>query len=264
MSSRVVYTCMFGYSEKFNDYQLDYKTNTDFIIFTDDLDLKSTFWDVRYVNRSLLDPARESKKYKALPHIYLPQYTESVYVDNTVNITSNVDDLFYYLVSDECGCPIFMFDHPWRDCVYEEAQKVINAGYEDPSIVNTQMSLYRSLGYPDHNGLNAATMIIRRHNSSNLNLMMQEWHGQVLRYSKRDQLSFNVVAWLYGLTPGRLPGSLTENDLMKWPFPAGAPRVPRDFDDERYLKLHPDVQRAGLPPRKHYLIYGHREQRRYK
>lgn len=255
---------MFGYSEVFCDYKITCRKETDFICFTDDPDLTSDFWDVRFVGKSLLDPARFAKLYKALPNIYLSGYSRSVYLDNTVRLTCDADDLFEILPAGSDDCPIFMFNHPWRDCVYAEAEAVIKAGYDDPAVIAAQMAAYRSLGYPERNGLNAGTMLIRRHDSPLLNLVMREWHGQVLRYSKRDQLSFNVAAWLHGLKPGRLPGALTENSLMKWPSPPNAIRVPRDFDDVRYLALHPDVARAGVPPRKHYLLHGHHEKRRYK
>jgi len=40
--------------------------------------------------------------------------------------------------------------------------------------------------------------------------------------------------------------------------------LPADFDPQEYLRLHPDVARAGMDPAKHYLIHGILEGRRYK
>lgn len=239
-------------------------TGVDFVCFTDDPGLKSEFWDIRYVGRSLIDPARHSKRYKALHYVYLPDYDESIYIDNRVTLTASIGDIFDLLKSKEYRSPILSFVHPWRDCVYAEAQAVLKAGYDLPAVVGAQMAEYRALGYPEKNGLNALPMIVRRHDAVLLNSVMQEWHGQVLRHSKRDQLSFNVVAWFHGLGLGHLPGSLIDNALMKWPTPNKGVRVPRDFDDARYAQLHPDVALSGMPPRKHYLLYGHKEGRRYK
>jgi hypothetical protein len=42
---------------------------------------------------------------------------------------------------------------------------------------------------------------------------------------------------------------------------AQAPRLPADFDAERYLAANPDVAAAGMDPRRHYLEFGYREGR---
>lgn len=39
--------------------------------------------------------------------------------------------------------------------------------------------------------------------------------------------------------------------------------LPYDFDDQIYLELNPDVANAGVDPRKHYLMHGKREGRKY-
>jgi hypothetical protein len=36
------------------------------------------------------------------------------------------------------------------------------------------------------------------------------------------------------------------------------------FEDERYLSLHADVRAAEINPRRHFLVYGIAEGRRYK
>lgn len=53
---RVVYTCMFGYSERFNDFVYEGAENIDFICFTDDPKLISAFWKFKVVPSGLLDP----------------------------------------------------------------------------------------------------------------------------------------------------------------------------------------------------------------
>lgn len=40
--------------------------------------------------------------------------------------------------------------------------------------------------------------------------------------------------------------------------------VPKDFDPQRYLDLHPDLRRVGVSPCHHYMNYGRLEGRRYK
>lgn len=82
---RVVYTCLFGHSELFNDFAYE-RDGLDFVCFTDDPELRSDFWKIELLSRGILDPARAAKKIKALPHIYLAAYDWSLYVDNTVHL----------------------------------------------------------------------------------------------------------------------------------------------------------------------------------
>jgi len=41
-------------------------------------------------------------------------------------------------------------------------------------------------------------------------------------------------------------------------------RLPRDFDDALYLELNPDLANAGIDLRKHFLLSGQLEKRRYR
>jgi hypothetical protein len=80
------------------------------------------------------------------------------------------------------------------------------------------------------------------------------WFSHVLRYSKRDQLSFNFTAWMTGLAFRALDLNSMANDIFSWPH--SLDRVPYHFNDQTYLWLNPDVARAKVDPRKHYLSHG--------
>src|ERR1700712_69980 len=112
-SRAVVYTCLFGYSEHFNDFH--YQTDgIDFICFTDNPDLTSSFWKMQIVDCGLLDPARRSKQIKALPHRFLRQYDRSLYIDNTVFLKVSPKEIFErYLIP--AASPLVGFRHPWRN-----------------------------------------------------------------------------------------------------------------------------------------------------
>jgi hypothetical protein len=45
---------------------------------------------------------------------------------------------------------------------------------------------------------------------------------------------------------------------------SSAAALPRDFDDARYLELNPDLANADIDLRKHYLLSGQKEKRRYR
>jgi hypothetical protein len=165
---------MFGHSEHFNDFH--YKSaGVDFICFTDDPNLSSAFWQIRLIPRGDLDPARRSKELKALPHKFLPDYDWSLYIDNTVLLLMSPEDIFERYLAP-APSPMACFRHPWRDCIYDEAEAVIAAEYDDPARVGRQMDLYRSMGYPTHRGLTKTTFILRRQRDAALQQVMERWH----------------------------------------------------------------------------------------
>ena len=73
-SRRVVYTCLFGYSEPFAGEHYERDNQTDFICFTDDKTLRSDMWAFRYVDPSLLGPVRTAKMVKILAHRSVAEY----------------------------------------------------------------------------------------------------------------------------------------------------------------------------------------------
>jgi hypothetical protein len=123
------------------------------------------------------------------------------------------------------------------------------------------MRFYRHLGYPAKNGLAKLAFILRRHLDPALPPVLERWHQQVLRHSVRDQLSFNPAVWFDRFEVGYLDLRFDDYQLLEWPIIKDGVRVPRDFDDARYLELNPDVT---FDPRRHYLVHGAAEGRRYK
>ncbi len=255
----VVYTCMFGHSEHFEDR--DYgDRSVDYVCFTDDPELAPKHWRTIVTRHPAMDPARLSKRHKHLPHIYLQDYERSIYVDNTIKMKAEPSAIFRRFPHDS----LVMFKHPKRDCVYEEAVAVTRAELDDREIVERQMQAYRRAGYPEKNGLNAAGFMVRTHADASVARAMVEWHSQLLLHSKRDQLGWNFAAWVTGINLTTVDEHLQSNSLFDWPALTNPIRVPRDFDNDRYLALNEDVRRSGMDPRKHYLHFGHTEGRRYR
>lgn len=256
---RVVYTALFGYSEFFNDFTYR-RDDIDFICFTDDPELKSDFWTVKVLPAEFLDPARMAKQVKALPHRFLPDHDWSLYIDNTVRLKAAPSKLFEEFLG-RAPSPHVCFHHPERDCVYDEAAEVAALGYDDPRRVSAQIALYRRMGYPPNNGLAKGTFMLRRHRDPTLIAVMERWYQQILLFSLRDQLSLNPAAWLSGFSLSYLDRRFDRFELLEWPLLKNNVRLPRDFDDARYLALNPDVPSHA---RHHYLLHGAKEGRRYR
>lgn len=259
---KVVYTCLFGYSEPFLDQIIEDDGDTDFVCFTDDPSLRSDFWKIVLMPPSLLDPHRRSKGFKHRPHLFFPKHEMSLYIDNTVRLLKSPSNLFDILEENEEN--IILFAHPYRNCIYDEAEIVKSVGYDGLDVIDAQVNYYKSINVPPQNGLHATTFILRRHNNPDVMHAMDEWHYQLLRHSKRDQISFDAIRYIHSMKVRVFDGELTNNTYMVWPTVPGGKRLPRDFDDSEYLELHPDVAQAGLNPRKHYLDYGIDEGRPYR
>ncbi len=259
---RVVYTCLFGHSELFNDFKYE-RDGIDFVCFTDDPELRSDFWKIELLPRKVLDPARAAKKIKALPHIYLAQYDWSLYIDNTVRLKAAPNRVFEeYLAPAQS--PLVCFRHHERDCVYDEAKIVLSLGFDTPERVNTQMALYRYLGYPAKNGLAKSTLLLRRHHDPALQRVMNFWQEQIFCHSRRDQLSMLPACWFENFEPEYLPVRFEAYELLDWPVIKDNLRVPRDFDEALYLELNPDLAGINMDLRKHYLLWGQNENRKYR
>lgn len=258
---RVVYTVLFGDNEALIEQTCANRTGIEFICFTDSDRLSSERWRIERVATLGIDSARESRRPKLMPHLFLGAYGESLYIDNRIILKTDPADIFDRFLAR--GAPDFAVPpHPWRKCAYDEAEAVVAGGIDDERRVREQMTTYRRAGFPAKAGLNASGFLLRRHNAPAIRDFGERWFAHVLRYSKRDQLSFNFLAWREGFTFGTVDLRVDDNSLFTWTH--DRPRVPYGFDPDEYLWLNPDVARAGVDPRRHMLEHGLSEKRRFR
>ena len=257
----VVYTVLTGDVHVLIDPFPPGSSGYDRICFTQDGALRSDSWEVRVFDSRDLEPERECRRPKLAPHRFLPEYEWSLYVDNRLRFRSDPREIFEaYGSESEFVC----FRHPDRDCAYEEAEVVIERGYEKEWRVREQMDHYRRHGFPQHAGLAAGTMLLRRHNSPRIVALDEEWFEHVLRFSRRDQLSLDFCAWRHDLRYGTFSGGLRQNELIRWPCVDESSRIPADFDEDVYTWLNPEVVRSALSPRQHFLSEGRKRKLRYR
>ena len=89
---------------------------------------------------------------------------------------------------------IMMMKHPSRDCIYDEFHACYEEPRDDRDTMQDQVQRYADKGYPEHNGLVATGVIIRRNNKKVLKFC-KAWLKEVENGSIRDQLSCNYVLW---------------------------------------------------------------------
>jgi len=208
MSKRiVVYTAVFGnYSGLIPQPKLP---NIDFICYTDQ-DISAKSWKVIKVEPPVAnDNTRSNRWYKILPHKHLSdQYDISVYIDANIWVLKDINKLVEEKMTlAKMAC----FDHNQnigdkRNCIYKEFEAIIEDGdkkgtyKDDPETMRRQIERFKAEGYPADNGLITAPILIRKHTDKELVDVMEAWWNIVANESKRDQLSFNYVAWKLNFT----------------------------------------------------------------
>ena len=86
----VVYTVIMGDYDYLKDPEYVME-NCDYICFTNNPDLKSDIWEIRYDSNTELDNTRWQRRHKVLAHEYLPDtYEWCIYVDGNVRITGDL------------------------------------------------------------------------------------------------------------------------------------------------------------------------------
>lgn len=206
--------------------------NYEKICFTDDPNLESKWWKVVLLDKGYLDAHRESRRPKILPHKYLSEYDWSLYVDSSIVFKVPPNKIFEEYINNKFE--FYCFPHP-TGCLYKEAEQVILAGYDREEIVRIQIDAYRRENYPINNGLITGGMLLRKHNSKELVRVSEKWFEHVLRFSKRDQISFNFISHMENFDYGELEGTIIDNKYVAWKRNS-IPRISATFDSDQYYK----------------------------
>lgn len=170
-------------------------------------------WQPRIIPSIFRDAVRDSKRLKLMPHLFLPDYDVSVWVDATCDILDLTADRANALLGDGY---IALLRHPFTSCLYEEAKTVMQLGLDADARIARQILAYRAEGVPQGIGLYAAGFMIRRHNDAACRRFDRLWWEQVILHSRRDQLSAPYVNWLLGANVTLMPLHLTDNSVFRW------------------------------------------------
>ena len=192
----VCYTCVTGGYDSIKD-PLYITPGIDYICFSDmPFPRNIKVWKFQNIPKELvgLDDVRRQRVVKICPHRYLdPKYDVSIWIDGNILVTGDLQKLVSQYDLEKY--PLYTRIHPGRKCIYEEAKAILGLKKESPEIVERVITRYRSEGYPEKIGLAETCVILRKHNQKECRLFDETWATEVLLNSKRDQLSFNYVAW---------------------------------------------------------------------
>ena len=210
-----VYTCITGDYDDVKEFPSFREDGVDYLLFTNNREIKSSFWKVIRIENDGLDNVRLARKIKILGHELLSEYDLTIWIDGASFLRAKAS-AFLEDCCDLDEYSLIGFKHRERDCAYAEALECVKVNKDDCATIVRQMQRYRDRGYPEHNGLIESTVIVRRNHDSLLQKTMEMWFSEVRDYSRRDQLSFNYVAEQSGLNYNLLELNVFDNRYFGW------------------------------------------------
>lgn len=195
----VVYTCITGNYDKPLEpvYQPD---NIDYVIITDSEIDPASKWRKLDINTvevvKKFDNTRKARYAKTHPHVFFPEYEYSIWVDSNFVVVGNLSK-FIKCVGK---VPFASNWHPERNSIYREVVACKLKGKDNGDILERQINHYLEEGFPDDFGLIETNMVVRKHMDERCIRLMEDWWGEMTKWSKRDQLSLPYVIWKNGLT----------------------------------------------------------------
>ncbi len=195
--SLVVYSALYGSKEPLNPDIFGPSSGHRCVLFTDNPDLRVPGVEVIVDPLDGLDPARASRRAKLRPHAYFPEAEWSIWLDNKSRLLTPPGQIIETLKAHS-DAAFHAFPHFRRDCVYQEGQAVWENGLDDHQLVKQRLDIYRAEAVPERSGLIEGHFIVRRHHEPAVARFGDRWMEHVLRYSRRDQLSFPYLAHKLG------------------------------------------------------------------
>ncbi len=108
------------------------------------------------------------------------------------NFTIHVPDLEQRCTEELGDDDVILIRHPWRDCIYTEAEAAKidwrwSPDYSGQDMAG-QVASYREAGHPEHWGLFHGGMVVRRASTA-MRAFDAAWWAEYCRWSSQDQLS---------------------------------------------------------------------------
>lgn len=187
----IIYTAIFGNYDDLKEPQV-ITPGWKYYCFTDQ-PLKSKVWEIIPVKTKPGEERILSKHYKICPHHFF-NYDHCIWIDASFIINCDLNSFFWEKLQK---ATTFM-QHPFRNCVYQEAKACKENQLDDAQVINDQVSRYVEQGLPENNGM-ASTGVILRHNTTFTRRFCEMWWKELKSGSVRDQISW---AWPWFKTTG--------------------------------------------------------------
>lgn len=177
-------------------------------------------WNMIYEPRPDVHPRLAAKVAKCLPWSYTDADV-TVWMDAACRLLQpdSLEKIVKPAVTAEQ--PIAQIRHPWRDCIYKEAEASIGMPKYTGRPIREQVEHYGKMGHPVGWGMWATGLIVRTSHASwseheRLEEFGKDWLFEQCRWTYQDQLSEPFLLRKYGMRPFELPISLHGSGVLEW------------------------------------------------
>lgn len=184
----------------------------DYICFTDEPSAVPPPWKGVKIERMFRDSRMSAKWCKVHPHVLFPSHDVSIWMDGRVEVKQEILPLARAALS---GTSFAVFDNPWYQCAYLDAESVTREGRDVPGIVEQQMRRYRQSGLPRHLGDLSPGVTFRRHQDAHVVRTMTAWWEELEGGSHRDTISLVYVLWAHRLPFRRIWLPVDDNSYFR-------------------------------------------------
>lgn len=180
--------------------------NADYFAFVDK-DLESKIWQSKPLHQfsslGVFDHRRNAKLPKMLSWLLVPNYDFYIWHDSGCEVVVDPQTLVTTYLHSETD--IALWQHPDRDCSYQECDAVLRYGMETVENLNITKTFLHEKHWPPNNGLFEMSSFIYR-NSFKMQQALLSWWELVCRYSSRDQILWPFVVKTHNIKYNFLPG----------------------------------------------------------
>ncbi len=239
---RAVYRALLGGYEQLHEEEVARESDLPFICFTDDPTLTSTTWQVELVEPRLpRDSTRSARALKILGHPLLDDYDETLWVDNTVALRQPPDALFdEWLADADVAAPL----HSFRRSVARRGRgRARRRSRRLRARLRAALPLPRRATARCSRPTRTGPGCWRAAAPAPPSAAMTAWWEHVLRYSRRDQLSFVPVMRRHGVRVASQPVDSHASPWHEWPVAEG--RDPAGRGSGLREALRPPAARIG-------------------
>ncbi|WP_439549046.1 ATP-grasp fold amidoligase family protein [Falsiroseomonas sp.] len=218
-----VYTALTGGYERLNEQPMARQSGLRFICLTDDPGLRSDTWECRVIQPTFwMDPVRSQRDLKIRPHLYLPEFEASTYIDNSVILEQPPEALW---AARDTRAGLCLPRHTGRATLLDEFVAVARLSLDDSARIFEQLNHY-TIAHPEllEEPVWWTAILLRQHHRPEVRRFGEAWAAHVLRYSRRDQLSVNLAIRAAGLIPYVLPLDNRRSTFHRWPETPGRAR----------------------------------------
>jgi len=204
----VIYTSIAGEYDKIRNPQYIHR-DVKYVCYTD-YDIKSNIWDIRPLpdETKYLDNNRKAKYTKILPHRLFPEYDVSLWVDGNLSVKSNIENFINNILTND----LVFLKHPNnRKSLKDEVNACLYMNKDNDSLILAQYNWYKQYNIEISDMFPCCGIILRRHNQEHIKKAMEDWWLEILKWSKRDQISFPYIA-----TQNNLNYSVVNEDFHKY------------------------------------------------